>query len=92
MISPVIFFNLITGLIGAFQYFTEVHVMTGGTGSPADSTIDDVDLSLPIGLPIFQNRLCLGPGLGALFDRDHLRCFLPHLGAIGLLWREINPS
>jgi multiple sugar transport system permease protein len=39
MISPVIFFNLITGLIGAFQYFTEVHVMTGGTGSPADSTL-----------------------------------------------------
>jgi multiple sugar transport system permease protein len=39
MISPVIFFNVITGLIGAFQYFTEVHVMTGGTGSPADSTL-----------------------------------------------------
>jgi multiple sugar transport system permease protein len=39
MISPVILFNLITGLIGAFQYFTEVHVMTGGSGSPADSTL-----------------------------------------------------
>jgi multiple sugar transport system permease protein len=39
MISPVILFNVITGLIGAFQYFTEVHVMTGGTGSPADSTL-----------------------------------------------------
>ena len=39
MISPVILFNVITGLIGAFQYFTEVHVMTGGSGSPADSTL-----------------------------------------------------
>lgn len=39
MISPVILFNLITGLIGAFQYFTEVHVMTGGTGRPADATL-----------------------------------------------------
>jgi multiple sugar transport system permease protein len=39
MISPVIFFNVITGLIGAFQYFTEAFVMTGGTGSPADSTL-----------------------------------------------------
>jgi multiple sugar transport system permease protein len=39
MISPVILFNVIVGLIGAFQYFTEVHVMTGGSGSPADSTL-----------------------------------------------------
>ena len=39
MISPVILFNVITGLIGAFQFFTEVHVMTGGSGSPADSTL-----------------------------------------------------
>ncbi len=39
LISPVILFNVVTGLIGAFQFFTEVHVMTGGTGSPADSTL-----------------------------------------------------
>jgi multiple sugar transport system permease protein len=39
MISPVILFNVITGLIAAFQYFTEVHVMTGGSGSPAGSTL-----------------------------------------------------
>jgi multiple sugar transport system permease protein len=39
MISPVILFNVITGLIGAFQFFTEVHVMTGGSGTPADSTL-----------------------------------------------------
>lgn len=39
MISPVILFTVITGLIAAFQYFTEAFVMTGGTGSPADSTL-----------------------------------------------------
>jgi len=39
MISPVILFNVITGLIGAFQYFAAVHIMTGGSGSPADSTL-----------------------------------------------------
>src|SRR5579862_7720865 len=36
MLSPVILFNLIMGLIGSFQYFTQVYVMTGGTGGPED--------------------------------------------------------
>jgi multiple sugar transport system permease protein len=39
MLSPVILFNLIMGLIGSFQYFTQVYVMTGGTGNPEDSTL-----------------------------------------------------
>jgi multiple sugar transport system permease protein len=30
MLSPVLFFNLITGLIGAMQTFTQVYIMTGG--------------------------------------------------------------
>lgn len=37
MITPVILFNLITSLIGTFQYFTQAYVMTGG--GPQDSTI-----------------------------------------------------
>lgn len=36
--SPHIFFTLIMGFIGAFQYFTQAFVMTGGTGGPVDST------------------------------------------------------
>ena len=36
MISPVILFNLIMGLIGTFQYFTQAYVMTNG--GPEDST------------------------------------------------------
>lgn len=39
MISPVIFFNVVTGLIGVLQYFTQAFVISGGTGGPADSTM-----------------------------------------------------
>jgi multiple sugar transport system permease protein len=39
MISPVIFFNFLTGLIGVLQYFTQAFVISGGTGGPADSTM-----------------------------------------------------
>jgi multiple sugar transport system permease protein len=37
MLSPVIFFNLIIGLIGQFQWFTEPYVMT--QGGPENSTL-----------------------------------------------------
>jgi multiple sugar transport system permease protein len=37
MISPVILFNLVIGLIGGFQVFTQAYVMTNG--GPADSTL-----------------------------------------------------
>ena len=37
MISPIILFNTIVGLIGAFQYFTEAYVIT--EGGPGDATL-----------------------------------------------------
>lgn len=37
MISPVIFFNLVVGLIGGFQVFIQSYVMT--SGGPADATL-----------------------------------------------------
>lgn len=37
MISPTIFFNLIMGIIGGFQYFTQAFVMTNG--GPMNSTL-----------------------------------------------------
>jgi multiple sugar transport system permease protein len=37
MLTPVIFFNLVMGVIGAFQYFTEAYMMT--QGGPEDSTL-----------------------------------------------------
>ena len=39
MTTPVIFYNLILGLIGTFQYFTEVYVLTNGSGNPARATL-----------------------------------------------------
>jgi multiple sugar transport system permease protein len=43
LMSPVILYNLIIGIIGTFQYFTEVYVLTsgltGGLGGPAKSTL-----------------------------------------------------
>jgi multiple sugar transport system permease protein len=43
LMSPVIFYNLVIGIIGTFQYFTEVYVLTatadGGLGAPAGSTL-----------------------------------------------------
>jgi multiple sugar transport system permease protein len=37
LMSPVIFFNLVIGIIGTFQYFTEAYVLTNG--GPAESTL-----------------------------------------------------
>jgi multiple sugar transport system permease protein len=37
MLSPVIFFNVIMGIIGSFQYFTQVWIMT--RGGPQDATL-----------------------------------------------------
>jgi multiple sugar transport system permease protein len=39
MTSPVIFFNLVMGLISTFQYFTQAYTTSGGTGGPARSTM-----------------------------------------------------
>jgi len=39
LMTPVIFYNLVIGLIGSFQYFTEVYVTTGGEGGPVRSTL-----------------------------------------------------
>jgi len=36
MLTPVIFFNLVMGVIGSFQYFTQAYIMT--QGGPDDST------------------------------------------------------
>jgi len=36
LLTPVIFFNLIMGIIGAFQYFAQAYIMT--QGGPEDST------------------------------------------------------
>lgn len=39
LLTPVIFFNLVLQIIGAFQAFTPAYVVSGGTGGPSDSTL-----------------------------------------------------
>jgi len=39
MLTPVIFSDLITSVIGALQFFAIPFIMTGGTGFPANSTL-----------------------------------------------------
>jgi multiple sugar transport system permease protein len=39
MLSPLIFFNLVLGTIGAFKAFTPAFIISGGDGGPADATL-----------------------------------------------------
>jgi multiple sugar transport system permease protein len=39
LLSPIIFFNLVLQVIGAFQSFTQAFVVSAGTGGPSDSTM-----------------------------------------------------
>lgn len=39
LLSPVILFNLITGISGALQVFTEAYVLTNGAGGPDNGTL-----------------------------------------------------
>ena len=39
MLSPVLLFNLVLGIIHAFQAFTSAFVVSSGRGGPSDSTL-----------------------------------------------------
>ena len=39
LLSPIIFFNLVLQIIGAFQAFTPAFIVSGGSGGPSDSTL-----------------------------------------------------
>ncbi len=39
LLSPIIFFNLVLGLIGSFQAFTQAFIVSNGTGGPNDATL-----------------------------------------------------
>jgi multiple sugar transport system permease protein len=39
LLTPIIFFNLVMQMIGAFQAFTPSYIISGGEGGPADSTL-----------------------------------------------------
>ncbi len=39
MLTPVVFFNFVLGIIGAFKAFTPAYIVSGGSGGPIDSTL-----------------------------------------------------
>lgn len=39
MISPVVFYNLVLAIIGAFQYFTQAYIISNGRGDPNGATM-----------------------------------------------------
>lgn len=39
LLTPIVFFNVVMNIIGAFQAFTSAYVISGGNGSPLDSTL-----------------------------------------------------
>ncbi len=56
MISPAILFNLITGAIGAFQYFTQAYVISEGTVGRGSGAAGGIENSLLFyGLNLYNN-------------------------------------
>jgi multiple sugar transport system permease protein len=56
LISPAILFNLITGAIGIFQYFTQAYVISEGTTSRGSGAIGGIQNSLLFyGLHLYNN-------------------------------------
>lgn len=39
LLTPIVFFNLVMTIIGSFQAFTPAYIISGGTGSPLNSTL-----------------------------------------------------
>ena len=86
MITPVIFFNLVLGIINSFQAFTSAYIISGGTGGPSDSTLFYTLYSVPGGLQPLPHGLRLGDGLGAARHHRLLhRPQLPGVEPLGLL-------
>lgn len=55
ILSPVIFFNLVMGIIGSFQYFTHVYVMTAGLAGGARGVGGPEASTLVYPLYLYQN-------------------------------------
>ena len=52
MLTPVIFFNVVMGLIQSVQAFTQIYIVSDGQGDPAGSTLT---LSLHLFLSAFKD-------------------------------------
>ena len=69
LLTPIIFFNLVMQMIGAFQAFTPAYIISGGNGGPADATLFYTLYLYEQALHQLPDGLRLGDGLGA--RRDH---------------------
>ena len=63
MISPIIFFMALMGIISSFKTFEAISLMT--SGGPANSTNYHRVLPVPAGLHLLQDRVCVCGGCGA---------------------------
>ncbi len=89
LLSPVLFFNLVLEMIGAFQSFTSAYVVSGGRGGPIDSTLfytlylyDRAFTAFDMGYASAMAWFLL------VVDRHRDRPHLPQLAQLGPLRRE----
>lgn len=54
LLSPIVFFNLVLQVIGAFQTFTQAFIVSNGTGGPSDATLFFTLYLYQKGFPGFQ--------------------------------------
>ena len=84
MLSPVILFNLVIGMIISFQVFDIAWALTNG--GPGNATLFFVLYIWRAGLPAVPDGLRVGARLGAVPDhRRHHRADLPHRALLGAL-------
>ncbi len=77
MMTPTIFYNLVTGVIGTFQVFNQAYVMTQGGPNNAIAVLHL--LPLPDGVHRERDGLRQCAGLGAVPDRPgHHRAAVPN--------------
>ena len=90
LLSPVIFFNLLLGLIGAFQVFASAYIIRNGSGGPAGMTNFITLYLYKRGFSDGQMGYAVRDRLGAAGRRrDHRLHPLPHPEILGpLLGRQ----
>ena len=67
MLSPLIFYNVVMGIIASFQIFTQAYVMTGP--GPDNATLLLRAESVPAGIRVSQHGVCQRHGVGVVCDR-----------------------
>ena len=86
LLSPVIFFNLLLGLIGAFQVFASAYIISNGSGGPAGMTNFITLYLYKRGFTDGQMGYAVRDRVGAAGRRrDHRVHPLPHPEILGAL-------